>query len=66
MTVATPTRTSELIETIATLAEQMQHDVEGQGSKESLFLSLREMRRSVHALDQELREGSVNTIGDAC
>ena len=66
MIVETPTKASELINTISTMADQMQRELDRNTSQKELFTCLREIRRSVTALDFELREGTPDTLSDAC
>ncbi len=60
------TRTAELVENIANLAEQLQQDVDQEASKQPVFSDIREIRRSLNTLEQELRGETISTTGDAC
>jgi hypothetical protein len=60
------TRASELVEHMARLVDRLEQDIDREDARQPAFSEIRELRRSLNTLEQELRGETVSTIGDAC
>lgn len=58
------TRTDELADRISVLAERLHED--GETEPEPLLREIREVRRSLTALEYELQDRRESTVGEAC
>ena len=66
MNASNVTASTDVAASISDLAAQLQQDLETGALHHPLYADIREMRRSVETLERLLREGPVETIGDAC
>lgn len=60
------TRASERVEHMARLLDRLGHDIEQNDAPQAAFSDIREIRRLLNTLEQDLRGETVSTIGDAC
>jgi len=60
------TTASERVEHMARLLERLGHDIDRNDDSQAAFSDIREMRRLLNTLEQDLRGETVSTIGDAC
>ena len=50
---------------IATRADHLRREVEGQDPPEQAFSEIRELRHELNTLEEELRDGPDTSLGDA-
>ena len=66
MNASNVTAPTDIAASISDLAAQLQEDLESGALHRPPYADIREMRRSLETLERLLREGPVETIGDAC
>lgn len=60
------TKVNELTSDMATTVERLQNEIDRVETPKPVFEDIRNMRRSLNALERELRDEPVTFRGDAC